>query len=203
MSACCGPPRPSSSTASGPEETYDQSRAGSSDAVGDLVPIAAGSFTMGTDDTAGYPADGEGPAHEVELPSVRDRGARPSRTTSSPPSSPRRAIAPSAEQFGASFVYAGLLPDDFPPTTGVAASPWWRQVEGSDWRHPEGPSRTSPIAATIRWCTSAGSTPWRSARGAATACPPRRSGSAPHAAAWPARTSRGATSSSPDGRAPR
>ena len=38
-----------------------------------------------------------------------------------------------------SFVFAGLLPDDFPPTRGVAAAPWWRQVEGADWRHPDGP----------------------------------------------------------------
>jgi formylglycine-generating enzyme required for sulfatase activity len=45
----------------------------------------------------------------------------------------------SAEQFGWSFVFAGLLPDDFPPTRGVASAPWWRQVEGSDWAHPEGP----------------------------------------------------------------
>ena len=37
-------------------------------------------------------------------------------------------------------MFGGLLPDDFPPTpAGVAAAPWWRQVEGADWRHPEGP----------------------------------------------------------------
>ena len=44
-----------------------------------------------------------------------------------------------AERFGWSFVFAGLLPDDFPPTRGVAQAPWWRQVEGADWRRPEGP----------------------------------------------------------------
>lgn len=44
-----------------------------------------------------------------------------------------------AELFGNSFVFAGLLPDDFPPTRGVVASPWWREVDGADWRHPEGP----------------------------------------------------------------
>ncbi len=44
-----------------------------------------------------------------------------------------------AEAYGASFVFAGLLPDDFPPTHGVARAPWWRQVEGADWRRPEGP----------------------------------------------------------------
>jgi sulfatase modifying factor 1 len=32
-----------------------------------------------------------------------------------------------------------LLPDDFPPTRGAAQAPWWRQVFGASWRHPEGP----------------------------------------------------------------
>jgi len=44
-----------------------------------------------------------------------------------------------AEVFGTSFVFGGLLPDDFPPTRGVAAAPWWREVLGADWAHPEGP----------------------------------------------------------------
>ncbi len=43
-----------------------------------------------------------------------------------------------AERFGWSFVFAGLLPDDFPPTRAAAHAPWWRQVEGADWRRPEG-----------------------------------------------------------------
>jgi hypothetical protein len=44
-----------------------------------------------------------------------------------------------AERFGWSFVFAGLLPDEFPRTEAVAAAPWWRKVEGADWRHPQGP----------------------------------------------------------------
>ena len=44
-----------------------------------------------------------------------------------------------AERFGWSFVFAGHLPDDFPPTQAVAEAPWWRKVDGADWRHPEGP----------------------------------------------------------------
>jgi formylglycine-generating enzyme required for sulfatase activity len=44
-----------------------------------------------------------------------------------------------AEECGDSFVFGGLLPDDFPPTRAVAAAPWWRQVEGASWHHPEGP----------------------------------------------------------------
>jgi formylglycine-generating enzyme len=44
-----------------------------------------------------------------------------------------------AERYGSSFVFAGFLPDDFPPTRGVAAAPWWREVPGADWAHPFGP----------------------------------------------------------------
>ncbi|SDC82161.1 formylglycine-generating enzyme family protein [Nocardioides lianchengensis] len=50
-----------------------------------------------------------------------------------------------AERYGWSFVFGPFLPDDFPPTRGVAAAPWWRQVEGADWAHPEGPQ--SSVAA--------------------------------------------------------
>jgi formylglycine-generating enzyme required for sulfatase activity len=44
-----------------------------------------------------------------------------------------------AERYGWSFVFGGLLPDDFPDTRGVVGTPWWRQVEGACWRAPEGP----------------------------------------------------------------
>jgi formylglycine-generating enzyme required for sulfatase activity len=44
-----------------------------------------------------------------------------------------------AERWGWAFVFGGLLPDDFPPTRAVASAPWWRQVHGADWAHPEGP----------------------------------------------------------------
>ncbi len=44
-----------------------------------------------------------------------------------------------AEVIGSSFVFAGFLPDDLPPTRGVAAAPWWREVPGADWAHPEAP----------------------------------------------------------------
>ena len=36
-------------------------------------------------------------------------------------------------------MFAGLLPDDFEDTRAVVQTPWWRQVYGADWRHPEGP----------------------------------------------------------------
>jgi sulfatase modifying factor 1 len=44
-----------------------------------------------------------------------------------------------AERFGSSYVFGGFLPDDFPPTRGVAAAPWWREVPGATWAQPFGP----------------------------------------------------------------
>lgn len=44
-----------------------------------------------------------------------------------------------AERYGWSFVFESFLPANFPPTRAVAAAPWWRAVEGADWRHPVGP----------------------------------------------------------------
>jgi formylglycine-generating enzyme len=104
----------------------------------DLVEIPEGGFLMGTDDPRGYPADGEGPPHEVQLAAfllgrhavTNDEFARFVAATG---------YRTSAEQYGWSFVFGGLLPDDFPPTRSVSAAPWWRQVEGADWQHPEGP----------------------------------------------------------------
>jgi len=102
-----------------------------------MVALVGGRFTLGSDDALAYPEDGEG-TREVELSAFRidacavvnDRFAEFVAATS---------YVTEAERFGWSFVFGGLLPDDFPPTRGVAGAPWWRQVEGADWRHPAGP----------------------------------------------------------------
>lgn len=93
---------------------------------------------MGTDEEYRYPGDGESPAREITLAPYRigrhsvtnqqfaafvdDTGHRTE-----------------AEVFEWSFVFHLFLPDDFPETRGVAATPWWRQVYGADWAHPAGP----------------------------------------------------------------
>ena len=104
----------------------------------DMVLIGAGSFLIGSDDRWAYPADGEGPVREVSLDSFRiDPVAVSNEAFAS--FAEETGYATEAERFGWSFVFAGLLPDDFPPTQAVAAAPWWRKVEGADWQHPEGP----------------------------------------------------------------
>ena len=87
-----------------------------------------------------------------------------------------------AERLGWSFVFGGLLPDDFPPTRAVARAPWWRQVEGATGATPRARSRRSRAATTIPWSTCRGTTRRPTARGPARGCRPRRSGSSPPAA---------------------
>ena len=122
---------------------------------GSMVLLPAGSFRMGSDDPWTYPDDGEGPIHEVTLSSFRIASTVVSNTQFA------EFIAATghttdAERYGWSFVFAGLLPDDFPPTRGVADAPWWRQVYGADWSHPEGPhstvaDRTRHPAVHVSW----------------------------------------------------
>jgi sulfatase modifying factor 1 len=103
-----------------------------------LVQIPGGRYRVGDESKWSYPQDGEGPVHDVELPTFRiDRYA----VTNEQFAEFVEATGwqTDAERFGWSFVFMGLLPDEFPPTRGVQAAPWWRQVMGADWRHPEGP----------------------------------------------------------------
>ncbi|MCW2544253.1 MAG: hypothetical protein JWM40_1805 [Frankiales bacterium] len=93
---------------------------------------------MGEESDWSYPADGEGPVRPVSV--------EPFALDSTSVTNDRFAAfvdatgyVTDAERLGWSFVFAGLLPDDFPDTRGVAAAPWWRQVEGASWRTPEGP----------------------------------------------------------------
>ncbi|MFW2334140.1 formylglycine-generating enzyme family protein [Ilumatobacter sp.] len=103
-----------------------------------LVDIPGGPFVMGTDEAYRYQGDGEGPARDITVGPYRI--AKHSVTN-------RQFAAfvedtghrTEAEVFEWSFVFHLFLPDDFPPTRAVAATPWWRQVFGADWAHPDGP----------------------------------------------------------------
>jgi formylglycine-generating enzyme len=103
-----------------------------------LVLLDGGRFDMGTEAEDGHPADGEGPVHPVELgPFAIDSYVVANRWFASFVDATGHVTE--AERYGWSFVFGGLLPDQFPDTRGVANAPWWRQVHGADWRHPEGP----------------------------------------------------------------
>jgi sulfatase modifying factor 1 len=103
-----------------------------------LVHLDGGEFLMGSVDPFAYPNDGEGPIRRVRVdPFAIDACAVSNAEFARFVEATRHVTE--AERFGWSFVFGGLLPDDFPPTRGAAAAPWWRQVEGADWRRPEGP----------------------------------------------------------------
>jgi formylglycine-generating enzyme required for sulfatase activity len=104
----------------------------------EMALVPGGPFRMGCDRSEGHRRDAEGPARTVEVAAFRiDRCAVSNARFAAFVAATGHRTA--AERFGWSFVFAGLLPDDFPPTRGAAAAPWWRQVAGADWRHPEGP----------------------------------------------------------------
>jgi formylglycine-generating enzyme required for sulfatase activity len=93
---------------------------------------------MGAEDHDGFPADGEGPVREVELGAfeIDTVAVSNARFADFVDATDYRT---DAERYGWSFVFGGLLPDEFPDTRGVAEAPWWRQVHGASWRCPEGP----------------------------------------------------------------
>lgn len=104
----------------------------------DLVDIGAGSFTMGSDEPSRWPQDGEGPSREVQLSAYRIGRCAVTNAEYACFVAATGHVT-DAERFGSSFVFHLLLPDNAPPTRGIAAAPWWREVQGADWRHPEGP----------------------------------------------------------------
>jgi formylglycine-generating enzyme len=77
---------------------------------------------MGGEDSLAYPEGGEGPVRQVRISSfVIDQycvsNARFAAFVAD------TGHVTEAERYGVSFVFGGLLPDDFPPTRGVAAPP--------------------------------------------------------------------------------
>ena len=107
-----------------------------------MVLLPGGRFLSGSDDSWVYPSDGEGPVREVSVDSFWvDRFAVSNEDFAEFVEA--TGYATEAERFGWSFVFEGLLPDDFPPTQSVVQTPWWRKVDRSDWRHPEGPQSST------------------------------------------------------------
>jgi len=96
---------------------------------------------MGTDSPEAFPADGEGPVREVFVdpfyididPVTNLRFAEFVKATG---------YKTEAERIGWSFVFQGHIPADRYKEVvegTVPGAPWWCQVAGSDWAHPEGP----------------------------------------------------------------
>ena len=157
-----------------------------------MISLPGGSFVMGSVDRFAYPADGEAP-REVEVsPFMIDRYAVSNAQFAEFVTD--TGYVTEAERYGWSFVFGGMLPDDFPPTRGVAAAPWWRQVPHADWRRPAGLDPALPELADHPSCTCRSTTRSATAGGRASGCRPRPSGSSRDAEGWPRRRFPGAMS---------
>jgi sulfatase modifying factor 1 len=133
-----------------------------------MVRLPGGRFLMGTEDADAYAQDGEGPVHEVLIdPFWIDRYAVSNARFMAFVTA--TGYVTDAERFGWSFVFVGLLPDHFGPTRRVAHAPWWRQVHGADWRHPEGPQshvadRPNHPVVHVSWHDAAAFCRWSATR---------------------------------------
>jgi formylglycine-generating enzyme len=135
--SCCGPQVVAAADLRARNTTIAPTAATQGEDDIDVAIVPAGTFAYGCDRLEGHASDGEGPSHLVHLDGfLIDRcavsNARFARFVEA------TSYVTDAERIGWSFVFAGLLPDDFEDTRGVAAAPWWRQVFGASWLKPEG-----------------------------------------------------------------
>ena len=167
---CCaasraGSPQDDELSAVGPHSTVVTS---GKSATPEMVRLEGGEFLMGTNDPIGFPADGEGPVRAVTLkPFWIDAYAVDNARFAAFVEA--TGYITDAERYGWSFVFGGLLPDDFEPTRGAAQAPWWRQVFGASWRQPEGPhssivGRMNHPVVHVSWSDAASYCAWAGTR---------------------------------------
>lgn len=101
------------------------------------VAIAGGTALIGTANPVHVP-DGESPP--------RKKRVRPFRIDRCTVTNERflefasdTGYVTEAERLGDSFVFAGFLPEDLREGPRLAMAPWWRAVEGANWRAIYGP----------------------------------------------------------------
>ncbi len=105
-----------------------------------MIYLEGGAFLMGTEDSDGFPLDGEGPIREVSVePFYIDKYAVTNQEFSC--FIRETNYITDAEKFGWSFVFHLLLSKEDASVYIKAPrnTPWWRVVEGAYWEKPEGP----------------------------------------------------------------
>jgi formylglycine-generating enzyme required for sulfatase activity len=133
-----------------------------------LIELDGGSFLMGNPRGDGYPQDGEGPVREVTL-SPFAIGSAPVTNREFGAFADQTGHVTEAERTGWSFVFTMFLPEDFEPTRAIERAPWWRQVFGAQWRHPEGPQsgldgREEHPVTHVSWNDAAAYCAWAGGR---------------------------------------
>ncbi|GGF34704.1 formylglycine-generating enzyme family protein [Williamsia phyllosphaerae] len=105
----------------------------------DQRPIAGGTFVMGDAHGDGLRADGELPLHTVEVSGfVIDETTVT--TNDFAVFVDATGYRTSAERAGTSAVFGALVADDSTVVGRAPTAPWWVEMRGADWAHPEGPA---------------------------------------------------------------
>lgn len=116
---------------------FEFSAASTSCHLNEIVDVPGGIAKLGTNDPV-IQFDGESP--------MRRRRVNPFRIDATVVTNERfwkfveeTGYLTEAEQLGNSFVFEHFLPPDAPPSQSVAAAPWWRVINGANWRSIFGP----------------------------------------------------------------
>ncbi len=133
-----------------------------------MVKLDGGPFWMGTDYAQGFPQDGEGPVREVTVdpfyidlhPVTNDQFAE---------FVAKSGYVTEAERFGWSFVFQGHVKRPEIVDQRVPNVSWWCKINGSDWRHPEGPdesiaTRNHHPAVQVSWNDATAYAAWAGKR---------------------------------------
>ncbi len=107
--------------------------------VNGMVELSGGEFRMGTDNRR-FAGDGEGPIRTVEVSDFQV-GSAPVTCAEFDEFVSATRYETDAERFGWSFVFHDFVSEATRKSVSqvVQGSPWWWKVDGSDWRHPDGP----------------------------------------------------------------
>eukprot|EP01147_Barroeca_monosierra_P007592 gene7592-9862_t len=167
---CSGVSRSSYIVGAGCEIPSHQQSFGESISEAKLIRVDGGTFYMGSDEGF-FVEDGEGPARKVTLSSFFIGAEEVSNLRFKKFVDATRYVT-EAERFGFSFVVEQFISQQVSSniTSAVKAAPWWLPVNGSDWRHPEGPDSTienrmdHPVAH-VSWNDALAFCKWSNPRG--------------------------------------
>ncbi|MFF2018372.1 formylglycine-generating enzyme family protein [Paenibacillus sp. NPDC058177] len=105
----------------------------------DWVSLTGGAFEMGTNDSEGFPDDGEGPARKIEIDPFYISAYTVTNAQYQAFVEATGYIT-EAEKFGWSYVFHLLVSEETRSKVKGSSqqAPWWLAVEGANWRRPEG-----------------------------------------------------------------
>lgn len=141
LQACCVPSKQRAARLLASRAASNERWRANGASVDGMVKLDGDAFLMGTEDADGFIADGEGPVRRVVLaPFYID--ATPVTVAQFAEFVSKSGFTTESERVGWSFVFQGHIPaerhEELIAAT-VPGAPWWCQVHGADWRHPEGP----------------------------------------------------------------